>query len=83
MKSLKSIEGYLNLSPLIIDTHSEVLDTKEKFGIKKDIFMYTKFRDDHLMYIGTEVTEKCDLRALSNYSQLVEEFKELLDAIKR
>jgi len=83
MKSLKSIEGYLNLSPLIIDTHSEVLDTKEKFGIKKDIFMYTKFRDDHLMYIGTEVTEKCDLRALSNYRQLVNEFKELLEAIKR
>ncbi len=81
MKSVKSLEEYLNLSPLIIDTHSEVLDTKEKFGIKKDIFMYTKFRGDHLMYIGTEVTEKCDLRALSNYGQLVEEFKELLGAI--
>ncbi|KPK86743.1 MAG: hypothetical protein AMS27_04385 [Bacteroides sp. SM23_62_1] len=81
MKSIKSIEEYLNLSPLIIDTHSEVLDTKEKFGIKKDIFMYTKFRGDHMMYIGTEVTEKCDLRALSNYAQLVEEFKELLGTI--
>jgi len=81
MKSIKSIEGYLNLSPLIIDTHSEVLDTKEKFGIKKDIFMYTKFRGDHLMYLGTEVTEKCDLRALSNYNQLVEEFKEMLSDI--
>jgi hypothetical protein len=81
MKSVKSIEEYLNLSPLIIDTHSEVLDTKEKFGIKKDIFMYTKFRNDQLMYVGTEVTEKCDLRALSNYSQLVEEFKELLAII--
>jgi hypothetical protein len=78
MKSVKSIDEYLNLSPLIIDTHSEVLDTKEKFGIKKDIFMYTKFRNDQLMYVGTEVTEKCDLRALSNYNQLVEEFKELL-----
>jgi len=78
MKSVKSIEEYLNLSPLIIDTHSEVLDTKEKFGIKKDIFMYTKFRNDQMMYVGTEVTEKCDLRALSNYNQLVEEFKELL-----
>lgn len=81
MKSIKSIEGYLNLSPLIIDTHSEVLDTKDKFGIKKDIFMYTKFREGHLMYLGTEVTEKCDLRALSNYSQLLEEFRELLNVI--
>jgi hypothetical protein len=78
MKSVKSIDEYLNLSPLIIDTHSEVLDSKEKFGIKKDIFMYTKFRNDQLMYVGTEVTEKCDLRMLSNYKQLVEEFKELL-----
>jgi hypothetical protein len=81
MRSVKSIDEYLNLSPLIIDTHSEVLDTKEKFGIKKDIFMYTKFRNDQLMYIGTEVTEKCDLRALSNYAQLVEEFKELLATV--
>lgn len=78
MKSIKTIDQYLNLSPLIIDTHSEVLDTKEKFGIKKDIFLYTKFKGEHLMYLGTEVTEKCDLRALSNYDQLVEEFKELL-----
>lgn len=81
MKTIKSMDEYLNLSPLIIDTHGEVLDTKEKFGIKKDIFMYTKFRSDHLMYLGTEVTEKCDLRALSNYGQLVEEFKELLSTI--
>jgi len=81
MKSIKTMDEYLNLSPLVIDTHSEVLDTKEKFGIKKDIFMYTKFRGDHLMYLGTEVTEKCDLRALSNYDQLVDEFKELLSTI--
>lgn len=81
MKTIKSIEEYLNLSPLVIDTHSEVLDTKEKFGIKKDVFMYTKFRNDQLFYLGTEVTEKCDLRAMSNYGILVEEFKELLSAI--
>ncbi len=81
MKTIKSIDEYLNLSPLIIDTHCEVLDTKEKFGIKKDIFMYSKFRNDQLLYLGTEVTVKCDLRALSNYDQLVIEFKELLSAI--
>jgi hypothetical protein len=81
MKSTKSMDEYLNLSPLVIDTHSEVLDTKEKFGIRKDIFLYTKFRGDQLMYVGTEVTEKCDLRALSNYANLVEEFRELLGTI--
>lgn len=78
LKSIKSFDEYLNLSPLIIDTNGEVLDDKEKFSIKKDVFMYTKFRGNQLMYLGTEVTEKCDLRSLSNYDTLVSEFKELM-----
>jgi hypothetical protein len=81
MKSIKSFDDYLNLSPLIIDTSSEVINTKEKFDLRKDIFMYTKYRDSHLMYLGTEVTEKVDLRALSNYNILLEEYKELMLAI--
>ena len=81
MKSLKTIDEYLNLSPLVIDTNSEVIDDKEKFDIKKDIFMYTKFRGDQLMYVGTEVTEKCDLRSLHNYQILVEQFKDMLATI--
>jgi hypothetical protein len=81
MKSVKQIDEYLNLSPLIIDTHSEKLDSKEKFSIKKDIFLYTKFRGDQLFYLGTEVTEKCDLRPLSNYNSLVEEFKGLMNSL--
>jgi hypothetical protein len=78
MKSIKSFDDYLNLSPLIIDTNSETIDAKEKFDLRKDIFMYTKYRNDHLMYLGTEVTEKCDLRSLSNYNILLEEYKELM-----
>lgn len=81
MKSIKSFDDYLNLSPLIIDTNSEIIDAKEKFDIRKDIFMYTKYRNEHLMYLGTEVTEKCDLRSLSNYDILLEEYKELMLAI--
>jgi hypothetical protein len=81
MKSLKNMEEYLNLSPLIIDTNSEIIDNKEKFDIKKDIFSYTKFRGDHLMYIGTEVTEKCDLRSLHNYNILLEQFKDMMVTI--
>jgi len=81
MKSLKTIDEYLNLSPLIIDTNSEVIDDKEKFDIKKDIFLYTKFRGDQLMYVGTEVTEKCDLRSLHNYSILVDQFRDMLATI--
>jgi hypothetical protein len=81
MKTMKSLNEYLNLSPLIIDTSTEVLDTKEKFDIKKDIFMYSKYRNDQLMYLGTEVTEKCDLRSLKNYQVLLLEFRFLLSAI--
>ncbi len=81
MKTMKSLNEYLNLSPLIIDTSTEVLDAKEKFNIKKDIFMYSKFRNDQLMYLGTEVTEKCDLRTLKNYEVLLMEFRHLLSAI--
>ena len=81
MKSLKSFDEYLNLSPLVIDTNSEVIDDKEKFDIKKDIFMYTKFRGDQIMYIGTEVTEKCDLRSLHNYANLVSQFRDMLATI--
>ena len=78
MKSIKSFDDYLNLSPLIIDTNSETIDSKEKFDLRKDIFMYTKYKNGHLMYLGTEVTEKCDLRSLSNYNILLEEFRELM-----
>jgi hypothetical protein len=81
MKSIKSFDDYLNLSPLIIDTNSETIDTKEKFDLRKDIFMYTKYRSGHLMYVGTEVTEKCDLRSLSNYNNLLEEYRELVFAL--
>jgi len=81
MKNIKTIDEYLNLSPLIIDTSSEVLDSKEKFDIKKDIFMYSKFRNDQLMYSGTEVTEKIDLRSLKNYETLLKEFRRILSAI--
>lgn len=81
MKNIKSLDEYLNLSPLIIDTSTEVLDSKEKFDIKKDIFMYSKFRNDQLMYLGTEVTEKIDLRSLKNYETLLREFRQLLSII--
>lgn len=81
LRNLKAIDEYLNLSPLIIDTHSEAIDAKEKLEIRKDIFLYTKIKGDHLMYAGTEATEKCDLRALGNYADLLEEFRDMMLAI--
>jgi hypothetical protein len=81
MKDIKDFKDYLNLSPLIIDTRTEVIDQKEKFNIKKDIFLFTKFQNNRVLYVGTEVTEKCDLSALSNYAELVREVNELLNMV--
>lgn len=74
-KNLKDLRNYLNLSPLVIDTHGEVINTREKFNLRKDVFLYSKFRGDNIMYVGTESTETCDLRNLSSYPDLLEEFK--------
>lgn len=76
-KNLKDLRHYLNLSPLVIDTHSETINSRDKFHLRKDVFLYSKLRNDHLMYVGTETTEKCDLRALSNYDYLLKEFNEM------
>lgn len=78
MKDLKTPTEFLNLSPFIIDTRTETIDSKEKFSIKKDIFMYTKYSGDRLMYLGTEVTEKCDLTTLGSYPALLAQFRSAL-----
>ena len=43
--------------------------------------MLIHLRNNQLFYLGTEVTEKCDLRTLSNYDLLVEEYKDLINTI--
>lgn len=79
LKDFKEPNEYLNLSPLVIDTRTEVIDHKEKFSIKKDIFLYTKFQNGKLLYVGTEVTEKCDLSNLSSYPDLLSQFAEMMN----
>ena len=78
MKSLKKPNDFLNLSPLIIDTRGEVIDSREKFNLKKDIFICEGFANNNIRYAGTEVTEESDLRSLSNYHELVEDFREII-----
>ena len=78
MKSLKRPDDFLNLSPFIIDTRGEALDTKEKFNIKKDIFICEGFANNNIRYAGTEIAEHCDLSSLNNYHNLVEEFNVIM-----
>ena len=79
MKSLKEPGQFLNLSPLIIDTRSEVIDSRDKNNLQKDIFVYSKFIDNKIFYWGTEYKVMSDLSSLSNYQILVDEFNEILN----
>jgi hypothetical protein len=83
MKDFKMENTYLNLSPLVIDTRPEIIDQKEKFALKKDIFLFTKFQNDRLFYIGTEVTEKVDLTTLSFYPELIVQFNEMIETLSQ
>jgi hypothetical protein len=81
MKDLRNPREFLNLSPLVIDTRTEVLDAREKLGLRKDIFLFSKVVGGKLGYVGTEVTERCDLSPLSSYGRLQAEVEELLTVL--
>lgn len=75
LRTTKRMNEYLNLSPFIIDTGIERIDTKEKTAIKKDIFLYTRYQNDNLQFSGTEATDKYDLRVLSTYPLMLEDIR--------
>ena len=79
MKSLKKPQDFLNLSPLIIDTRGEAIDSREKFNLKKDIFICAGFANNNIRYVGTEISEECDLKSLNNYQYLVNEFRAIMN----
>ena len=79
MKSLKKPQDFLNLSPLIIDTRGEAIDSREKFNLKKDIFICAGFANNNIRYVGTEISEECDLKGLNNYQYLVTEFRAIMN----
>jgi hypothetical protein len=79
IKSMKDPpSGFLNPSPLVIDTQTEELTSREQVeNIKKDIFLFSRRdRDGRLRYLGTTVTEQCYLRYLSCYGRLQAELGE-------
>jgi len=83
LKSLKDPPtAFLNLSPFVIDTHHEDLVSRAQVeSVKKDIFLFSRRdRDGRLRYLGTTVTEQCDLRHLPCYSRLQAELGDYLKA---
>jgi len=84
VKSLKNAaEQFLNLSPLIIDTHFEKMESREKLTqLKKDVYLYSRWDKNaqRIHYVGTETVEKVDMRLVSFYDNLVKEFEEIIEA---
>jgi hypothetical protein len=83
VKNLKDApEIFLNLFPLIIDTHPEKMESREKLTkVKKDVYMYTRWdeKEKRLYYVGTETTEKVDLRLVSYYDYLIDQFEGIMN----
>ena len=82
VKNLKNAPNdFLNLSPLIIDTHFETMESREKLTqLKKDVYLYSKWdkNNQRIHYTGTETVEQVDMRLVSFYDMLVKEFEEIL-----
>jgi hypothetical protein len=82
VKNLKNAPNeFLNLSPLIIDTHFEKMESREKLTqLKKDVYLYSKWDKNaqRIHYSGTETVEQVDMRIVSFYDNLVKEFDEIM-----
>ncbi len=83
MKSIKDPKTFLNLSPLVIDTHGESVRTGDKSHLKKDIFLFDKFDNGELIYNGSEVKSVNNLKVLDSYEKLIEEYQEMLNLITK
>lgn len=82
VKRINEPNQFINLSPFVIDTHSEhVRDMKKR--IKRDVFLFQKFDGDHLHYTGSEVLAVTNLSEMDNYNMLVEEYNDALNFLNR
>ena len=83
MKNVRKPREFLNLSPFIIDTNGESIDTKEKQLLKKDVYVFDNYDGLHLNYVGVEAESIGDLAVLSDYSLLQEEFEQLIQILNQ
>jgi hypothetical protein len=81
LKSQITLDEFINLTPLIIDTGSFLAEDEENFDVKNDILLYHMVKGNHLKFNGSEVTEKCDLRTLRNYPLILSQFKDMVETI--
>ncbi len=82
LKSLKTTDSFLNLSPLIIDTQHEDLTPVEKKAFKRDIYLLERFEEGKLVYSGTEYTGTEVPDRLEQYNELVEACNTILKLLR-
>lgn len=83
VKGGRDPEGYLDLSPLVIDAGGVRKDGPMDLSFRKDGFLFSKYRDGEIFYSGSEATERTDLRGLSDYGGLVAAFEDMMAALTR
>jgi len=85
IKSAKDLPAQcLNLSPLIIDTHSEHIDSAEKkLKLRKDVYLFSRWDEaaGKVFYVGTEATDKPDISLVSFYDVLLSEIQDIFTTI--
>ena len=81
LKSQINLDEFINLTPLIIDTGSFLMEDKENFDVRNDILLFHMAKGNHLIYKGSEATERCDLRTLRNYPLLLSQFRDMVETI--
>ena len=82
MKSLHDAERFLNLSPLLIDTHSDESATRLNSTIKKDIYLFDTYDGINLHYVGTHFDGTADLSQVENYQDLKTSYFEMINLIQ-
>lgn len=81
MKSIKKPGEFLNLSPLLVDTHSAQSASANHQSLKRDVFLFNGIKHNSPEYYGSETNVKETLEYLDYHEDLVAEYSEMLKLI--
>lgn len=82
VKRINEPSQFINLSPFVVDTHSESSKDGGK-RVKRDVFLFQKFDGEVLQYAGSEVLTPTDLSEMDHYPMLLEEYNDALKFLNR
>lgn len=83
LKSIRETSRFLNLSPLLIDTHNEDISNNERGGMKRDIFLFERYDGQKLFYSGTEYAGTDELSQLADYEELLASYTGMINLMTK